>query len=135
MTGDPEMTPAALLHNLKHNRVLHEKNVLLNVRSAPVPRVPDSERIAVERINDDFKQMVVTYGFMEQPNLPSALAKVRREGLKFDIMSTSFFLSRRALCRLADLWHAALAGPSLHLALPQRRHPRRLLPPPCRPRH
>jgi KUP system potassium uptake protein len=97
MTGDPEMTPSALLHNLKHNRVLHEKNVLLNVRSAPVPRVPDAERIAVERINDDFKQMTVTYGFMEQPNLPAALAQVRREGLKFDIMSTSFFLSRRSL--------------------------------------
>jgi KUP system potassium uptake protein len=97
LTGDLEMTPSALLHNLKHNRVLHDRNILLNVRSASVPRVPEAERISVEVINDDFKQMIVTYGFMEQPNLPAALAKVRREGLKFDIMQTSFFLSRRSL--------------------------------------
>jgi KUP system potassium uptake protein len=102
LTGDPETTPTALLHNLKHNRVLHAKNVLLTVRTTQTPRVPESERVAVEEINGDFKKMTVTYGFMEQPNLPAALAQVRREGLKFDIMSTSFFLSRRALVASPD---------------------------------
>jgi len=97
LTADPETTPVALLHNLKHNRVLHAKNVLLTVRTAQTPRVPDAERIAVEPINDDFKRMIVSYGFMEQPNLPAALAQVRRGGLKYDIMSTSFFMSRRSL--------------------------------------
>jgi KUP system potassium uptake protein len=97
LTADPETTPVALLHNLKHNRVLHAKNVLLTVRTAQTPRVPEAERIAVEPINDDFKRMIVTYGFMETPNLPAALAQVRRGGLKYDIMSTSFFMSRRSL--------------------------------------
>ncbi|MDP3736369.1 MAG: potassium transporter Kup [Hyphomonadaceae bacterium] len=97
LTADTELTPTSLLHNLKHNHVLHAKNVLLTVRTAQTPRVPEADRVKVEPINDDFKRMVVTYGFMEQPNLPAALAQVRREGLKFDIMSTSFFLSRRAL--------------------------------------
>ncbi len=97
LTADPDTTPVALLHNLKHNRVLHAKNVLLTVRTAPTPRVPEAERVTVVPINDDFKRMIVTYGFMEQPNLPAALAQVRRGGLKFDIMSTSFFMSRRSL--------------------------------------
>jgi KUP system potassium uptake protein len=99
LTPDTDMTPAALLHNLKHNRVLHAKNVLMTIRTAQTPRVPESERIAIEEINADFKKMTLTYGFMEQPNVPAALAQVKKEGagLKFDIMSTSFFLSRRAL--------------------------------------
>jgi len=97
LTSDPEQTPSSLMHNLKHNHVLHAQNVLLTVNTAPSPRVPDAERVKVEEINPDFKRMIVTYGFMEQPNLPAALAQVRREGLKFDIMSTSFFLSRRLL--------------------------------------
>jgi KUP system potassium uptake protein len=82
--------------------VLHEKNVLLTVRTTQTPRVPESERVLVEAINGDFKKMTVIYGFMETPNLPAALAKVRREGLKFDIMSTSFFLSRRSLVASPD---------------------------------
>jgi KUP system potassium uptake protein len=97
LTADPETTPGALLHNLKHNHVLHTKNVLLTVRTASLPRVAESERVMVEEVSPDFKQMTVTYGFMETPNLPAALAQVRKGGLKFDIMSTSFFLSRRSL--------------------------------------
>jgi len=97
LTADPETTPVSLLHNLKHNRVLHAKNILLTVRTAQTPRVAEADRVHVEEIDTNFKRMVVTYGFMEQPNLPTALAQVRREGLKFDIMHTSFFMSRRSL--------------------------------------
>jgi KUP system potassium uptake protein len=97
LTIDPEMTPVALLHNLKHNRVLHAQNILLTVRTAPTPRVPEAERVVLEEIDQDFKRMIISYGFMEQPNIPAALTQVRKGKLKFDIMQTSFFLSRRVL--------------------------------------
>jgi len=97
LTGDPGTTPAALLHNLKHNRVLHAQNIILTVKTTSTPRVPLSERVVIEAINTDFKHVKISYGFMETPNLPEALATCRREGLKFDIMSTTFFLSRRSL--------------------------------------
>ncbi|MBN9320181.1 MAG: potassium transporter Kup [Caulobacterales bacterium] len=97
LTSDTEMTPVALMHNLKHNKVLHEKNVILTVRTAESPRLPEDSRVAIERISDDFKKVTVFYGFMESPNLPKALAVCRKQGLKFDIMSTSFFLGRRSI--------------------------------------
>jgi KUP system potassium uptake protein len=85
------------MHNLKHNKVLHEKNVILTVRTAERPRVPEKERVRMEPINDDFKKLTISYGFMETPNVPRALGLCRKQGLKFDIMSTSFFLGRRSL--------------------------------------
>jgi KUP system potassium uptake protein len=97
LTSDPDMAPVALMHNLKHNKVLHEKNVILTVRTAETPRVDDDQRLKIEPINDDFKKVTVTYGFMESPNLPKALALCRKQGLKFDIMATSFFLGRRSV--------------------------------------
>jgi KUP system potassium uptake protein len=97
LTSDPDMAPVALMHNLKHNKVLHEKNVILTVRTAETPRVEDDQRLRIEAINDDFKKVTVTYGFMESPNLPKALALCRKQGLKFDIMATSFFLGRRSV--------------------------------------
>jgi KUP system potassium uptake protein len=97
LTSDPEMAPVALMHNLKHNKVLHEKNVILTVRTAETPRVDDDARLEIQTINDDFKKVVVYYGFMESPNLPKALALCRKQGLKFDIMATSFFLGRRSV--------------------------------------
>ena len=97
LTSDPDMAPVALMHNLKHNKVLHEKNVILTVRTAETPRVDDDQRLTIEAINEDFKKVVVYYGFMESPNLPKALALCRKQGLKFDIMSTSFFLGRRSV--------------------------------------
>ena len=87
----------ALIHNLKHNKVLHEKNIILTVRTTDRPRVPDSERIAMEPINEDFKKITLSYGFMESPVVPRALGLCRKQGLKFDIMSTSFFLGRRSV--------------------------------------
>ena len=100
LTGEPDTTPSALLHNLKHNKVLHETNVVLNVVTDDRPRLHEAERIAVERLSDDFACVTLRFGFMETPNVPRALAGSRAHGLKFDLMLTSFFLSRRAL-RLA----------------------------------
>ncbi|MBN8529559.1 MAG: potassium transporter Kup [Caulobacterales bacterium] len=97
LTSDPDIAPVALMHNLKHNKVLHEKNIILTVRTADRPRVPEDKRVAFEPISDDFKRIVVTYGFMETPNVPRALGICRKQGLKFDIMSTSFFLGRRSV--------------------------------------
>jgi KUP system potassium uptake protein len=97
LTSEPDTAPVALMHNLKHNKVLHEKNVVLTVRTTETPRVDDEQRLKIEPINDDFKKVTVSYGFMESPNLPKALALCRRQGLKFDIMATSFFLGRRSV--------------------------------------
>ena len=97
LTSDPDVAPVALMHNLKHNKVLHEKNIILTVRTSERPRVKEADRVRMEPINDDFKKLTVTYGFMETPNVPRALGLCRKQGLKFDIMSTSFFLGRRSL--------------------------------------
>ncbi|MES2897975.1 MAG: potassium transporter Kup [Pseudomonadota bacterium] len=97
LTSDPDMAPVALMHNLKHNKVLHEKNIVLTVLTAETPRVKDDDRIRIEPVNDDFKRVFITYGFMESPNLPKALGLCRKLGLKFDIMATSFFLGRRSI--------------------------------------
>ena len=97
LTSDPDVTPVALMHNLKHNKVLHEKNIIATVRSAETPRVPEDQRVKIEKVNDDFKKLIITYGFMESPNVPKALALCRKQGLKFDIMATSVFLGRRSI--------------------------------------
>ncbi len=98
LTSDLDAAPVALMHNLKHNKVLHDKNVILTVRTAETPHVKAEDRITSEVLNDDFKKVTITYGFMESPNLPRALAQMRKlQGLKFDIMTTSFFLGRRSV--------------------------------------
>lgn len=114
LTSDIEVAPVALMHNLKHNKVLHEKNVILTVRTADTPRVVESERVKATEINEDFKIVTITYGFMESPNVPKALGIWRRQkdGVKFDIMSTSFFLGRRSVVASANsgmpLWQDKL---------------------------
>jgi KUP system potassium uptake protein len=97
LTSDPEFAPTALLHNLKHNKVLHEHDVILTVKFADTPRVPESERVMIVPVSDHFSRVVLRFGFMEQPNVPKALAIARKLGWTFDIMATSFFLSRRSL--------------------------------------
>ncbi len=97
LTSDPTSTPTALMHSLKHYKVLHEQNVILSVVTAQEPTVPDSERVKMETINDLFMRVTMTFGYMEQPNIPKAMAICRKQGWKFDIMTTSFFLSRRSL--------------------------------------
>ena len=99
LSADPDQAPTALLHNLKHNRVLHETNVMLTVRAADVPYVDEPARVRAEKLDGGFWKVVATWGYMEQPNVPRALAACRKQGLKFDIMSTSFFLGRRTVVR------------------------------------
>ena len=97
LTSDPQSAPTALMHSLKHYKVLHEKNVILTIETAPAPRIDDSERVRLEEISATFSKVTLRFGFMESPNVPKALAIARKLGWQFDIMSTSFFLSRRAL--------------------------------------
>ena len=97
LTGNPDATPTALLHNIKHNKVVHENNIILKVITEDVPRVADGERITLDRLSDTFTSVIMRFGYMESPNVPMGLAACRTYGLKFDVMSTSFFLSRRAL--------------------------------------
>jgi KUP system potassium uptake protein len=94
LTSDPDMAPSALLHNLKHNRVLHKQNIILTVRTSEVPRIPRREQIQVETISPDMKRIVATLGFMETPNVPRILTLARPKGIDFDIMQTSFFVAR-----------------------------------------
>ncbi|MCK1642008.1 potassium transporter Kup [Bradyrhizobium sp. 157] len=97
LTSDPECAPTALMHSLKHYKVLHEKNVILTIQTAPTPRIDDAERVRMEQLSETFSRVTLRFGFMETPNVPKALAIARKLGWQFDIMSTSFFLSRRAL--------------------------------------
>jgi KUP system potassium uptake protein len=97
LTSDPASAPTALMHSLKHYKVLHEKNVILTIETAPTPRIDPSERVRLEEISATFSKVTLRFGFMESPNVPKALAIARKLGWQFDIMATSFFLSRRAL--------------------------------------
>jgi KUP system potassium uptake protein len=97
LTSDIEGAPTALLHSLKHYKVLHEQNIILSVVTATTPFVPDDDKIFLESFNPLFSRLIITFGYMETPNIPRALVLVRKLGLKFDIMSTSFFLSRRTI--------------------------------------
>ena len=112
LTADPDVAPVALMHNLKHNKVLHEKNVILTVETAETPRVKEDDRLKIEPVSADFTKVTLTYGFMESPNLPRGLALCRKQGLKFDIMATSFFLGRRSVVAAAQsgmpLWQDKL---------------------------
>ncbi|TAI64030.1 potassium transporter Kup [Bradyrhizobium sp. Leo170] len=97
LTSDPASAPTALMHSLKHYKVLHEKNVILTIETAPTPRIDPSERVRMEQISPTFSKVTLRFGFMESPNVPKTLAIARKLGWQFDIMSTSFFLSRRSL--------------------------------------
>jgi KUP system potassium uptake protein len=96
-TSDPEFAPTALLHSLKHYKVLHEHNVILTIITAPTPRVAEENRVEIKPLSQHFARVTLHFGFMETPNVPRALAIARKLGWHFDIMSTSFFLSRRSL--------------------------------------
>jgi KUP system potassium uptake protein len=97
LTSDPDFAPTAMLHNLKHNKVLHEHNVILTIITSDTPRVSRADRVTMTPISPHFSKVALRFGYMETPNVPQALAIARRQGWSFDIMSTSFFLSRRAL--------------------------------------
>ncbi|MGE0499309.1 MAG: potassium transporter Kup [Rhizobiaceae bacterium] len=101
LTSDPMSAPTALMHSLKHYHVLHQHNVMLTVAITDVPTMPDTERVRIEKLNELFSRVVLTFGYIEDPSVPKGLAACRKSGWTYDIMSTSFFLSRRSL-KVAD---------------------------------
>ena len=94
MTANPELVPAALLHNLKHNKVLHERVMLMKIETIDIPHVPDDQRLEVKNLEHNFHTVTVRYGFMDDPNIPRALAQLRLMRLKCNLMETSFFIGR-----------------------------------------
>jgi KUP system potassium uptake protein len=112
LTADPDTAPPALMHNLKHNKVLHQRNVVLCVESESSPRVAPDQRVQVEVLSDDFVRIRLRYGYMETPDIPEALHLCRAHGLEFELMSTSFFLARRNIRASPDggmpLWQDRL---------------------------
>ncbi len=97
MTSTPDGVPHALLHNLKHNKVLHERVILLTVKIADVPYWPERERAYIDHLDQGFHRVVVKYGFMEEPDVPAALKLIDKCGADFRMMDTSFFLARQTL--------------------------------------
>ena len=104
MTASVDTVPHALLHNLKHNKVLHEKTVFLTVIAHDVPRVPAEDRVQLERLVEGFWKLEAWYGFAQQPDIDEILGSCRvRYGLGFDVMDTSFFLSRETVIPTSEV--------------------------------
>jgi KUP system potassium uptake protein len=97
LTSDPNVAPTALMHNLKHNKVLHDRVLVICVKTEDTPRVSPDKRFEMEELADNFSRATLHYGFMESPRVPAALAAMRKAGFKYDIMTTSFFLGRRSI--------------------------------------
>jgi KUP system potassium uptake protein len=97
LTANPHSAPSALLHNLKHNHMLHERNIILTIKTVDVPRIPNNERVRIEDLSDTFIGVTLAYGFMETPNVAKGLQLCRKRDLNVDLAATSFFLSRRVL--------------------------------------
>jgi len=97
LTNDPKIAPSALMHNLKHNHVLHERVLLLYVRTEDRPRVAPQNRFEITELSEDFSSVTMHFGFMETPRVPTALAAMRKAGFAYDIMTTSFFVGRRTI--------------------------------------
>ncbi len=102
LTAQTGVVPHALLHNLKHNKVLHERNVFLTVETLPVPIAPTEKRLRIESIGDEFYRVIVKFGFMETPDVPQALMRsCDRGGIYFDPMETTYFASRESIVATA----------------------------------
>ena len=99
LTGNPDYVPAALLHNLKHNKVLHERVLFVNVQNLDSPVAAASDRIAVTELAPGVHRVVLRYGFMESPNIPKGLEDLPGHGVPYDPMRASFFLGREVLVR------------------------------------
>jgi len=97
VVADPSRAPQALLHNIKHNAVLHERNVVLTVTFGDEPVVPAAQRLTIESLGHDFWRVRVAYGFMETPDIPAALDACRGHGLEINLFAVSYFLSREIL--------------------------------------
>ena len=97
LTSTADRVPHALLHNLKHNKVLHDRVVFLTIHTQDFPRVPSRERVRITELGCEFWRMDAYYGFAEDPDVPELLEAVGKEGFEFDMMETSFFVSRETL--------------------------------------
>ncbi|WP_180063732.1 potassium transporter Kup [Acinetobacter sp. YH12111] len=98
LTGTPNIVPHAMLHNIKHNKVLHERNIMVTVVTRDIPYVPQEERVQIERLDERFYRIFIYYGFKDQPNIPRALKQAYDElGFEFDMMQMSFFISRERI--------------------------------------
>ena len=103
LTANPANTPGALLHNLKHNKVLHARNLIVSVRTADRPMVLPEERVHVQAVDDNFTAVILKYGFMETPDVPADLARGAGEAMApIDPMKTSYFIGRNTLKASAD---------------------------------
>ncbi|HEX3861689.1 MAG TPA: potassium transporter Kup [Stellaceae bacterium] len=94
MSARIDNVPAALLHNMKHNKILHERNVLMTVKTVDVPRLPEADRLEITHLDKNFHTVTIRYGFLEEPDIPRALALCRVGGFRFNLMDTSFFVGR-----------------------------------------
>ena len=111
MSGNRFGTPLALLHNLKHNKVLHEQVVLLTVRTEEVPYLAHAkDRVAVENLDEGFWRAQVHFGFMEKPDVPAALDRVKQTGLRFDPMRTTYFIGRETILATRKLGLSSWRG-------------------------
>jgi len=97
LTGDPAGTPLALLHNIKHNKVVHERTILLTLITEDVPYLKEGERITVKALDQGFCRVVARYGFMEIPDVPALLEKIEARGLPIDLDQVSYFMGREQL--------------------------------------
>lgn len=97
MTGNIGSVPGALLHNMKHNKVMHERIVLMTVQTEDIPRVPEDQRLEIRHLPNNFHVVIVHYGFMDEPNIPRALAQCRLRQFHFNLMDTSFFVGREKI--------------------------------------
>jgi KUP system potassium uptake protein len=102
LTSEPGFAPPTLLHNIKHNHVLHKNNIILSVRTANKPYVSEANRYSLTVLSDRFSSVEIRFGFMEMPDVTGTLGRMRKEGMKFEIMSTSFYLGRRQLLASAS---------------------------------
>lgn len=102
MTSSPDVAPLAMLHNLKHNKALHERVVFMRVVTESVPRIPARDRLVVEGLADGFYRVTIRYGFFQEPDIPKALRLAKAFGLEFELMSTSFFVGHETLVRIPE---------------------------------
>ena len=103
LTANAEGVPGTILHNLKHNRVLHKRNLILTVRTAGIPHVPDEERSTYEKVDSNFARIIIRYGFMDAPDVPQALARaIPKSDVALDDMTTSYFVGRSVLSASKD---------------------------------
>jgi KUP system potassium uptake protein len=112
MTARIDNVPAALLHNMKHNKILHDRNVLMTVHTEDVPRLPEAERLEIHHLARNFHTVTIHYGFLDEPDIPRALALCRVGGFRFNLMETSFFVGRE---KIVTKRRFGLAQPFKHL--------------------